>query len=84
MIVEGLERRKEGFGACWAGRSATGVDTRGNAVAVVDQRMGGSMGGRVEMAKWDSLAGEGAGGASVGMETAANWAEKVARAHVVV
>jgi hypothetical protein len=51
MIVEGLERRKEGFGACWAGRSATGVDTRGNAVAVVDQRMGGSMGGRVEMAK---------------------------------
>ncbi len=51
MIIEGLERREEGFGACWAGRSTTGVDTGGSAVAVVDQRMGGSVGGRVEMAK---------------------------------
>ena len=51
MFVEGLERREEGFGACWARRSATGVDTGGSAVAVVDQRMGGSVGGGVEMAK---------------------------------
>ena len=51
MIVEGLERRKEGFGACWAGKSATGVDTEGSALTVVDQRMGGSVGGRVEMSK---------------------------------
>jgi hypothetical protein len=51
IIIEGLERKKEGFGACWAGRSATRVDTRGSEVAVVDQRMGGSVGGRVEMAK---------------------------------
>jgi hypothetical protein len=36
MVIEGLERRKEGFGACWAGRSATGVDTGGSIVAVVD------------------------------------------------
>ncbi len=36
MIVEGSERRIEGFGACWAGRSASGVDTGGSAVAVVD------------------------------------------------
>ena len=51
MIVEGLERRKEGLGACWAGRSTTGVDTGGSTAAVVGQTMGGSMGGRVKMAK---------------------------------
>jgi hypothetical protein len=51
MIIEGLEKRKECFGACWAGGSTTGVDTGGSAVTVVDQRMGGSMGGRDEMAK---------------------------------
>ncbi len=42
------------------------------------------MGGRVEMAKYDSSAGEGAGGASVGMETATNWEKINCRVHVVV
>jgi hypothetical protein len=51
MIIEGSKRRKEGYGACWAGRSTTGVDTGGSAVTVVDKRMGGSVVGRVERAK---------------------------------
>jgi hypothetical protein len=54
------------------------------AQSVVDQRVGGSMGGRVKVAEEDSTAVEGAGIASLGMDTAANWTKEGVRVHVVV
>ena len=70
MIAEGLERREEGLGACVARRRATGVDTGGSAITMVDQRVCGSVSGGVEMAEEDSVTVEGAGGALLRMSTA--------------
>ncbi len=44
---------------------------------MVDQRVGGSLGGRVKVAKEDVTAVKGVGGAFLGMDTAANWIKKV-------
>jgi hypothetical protein len=44
---------------------------------VVDQRVGGSVGGRVKVVKDDGTAVKGVGGAFLGMNTAANWTKKV-------
>jgi hypothetical protein len=44
---------------------------------VVDQRVAGSMGGRVKVVEEDSTAVKGAGGAFLGMDTATNWTKKV-------
>jgi hypothetical protein len=52
--------------------------------AVVDQRVGGSVGGRVKVAEEDSTAVKGVGGAFLGMDTTANWTKKSVGVHFVV
>ncbi len=51
---------------------------------MVDQGVGGSVEGRVKVAEEDSTAVEGAGGASLGIDTAGNWKKEGVGAHVVV
>ncbi len=51
---------------------------------MVDQRVGGSMGGTVKVVEEDGTAVKGAGGAFLGMDTAANWTKKSVGVHFVV
>ncbi len=51
---------------------------------MVDQRVGGSVGGRVKVVEEDGTAVKGAGGAFLGMDTAANWTKKSVGVHFVL
>jgi len=51
---------------------------------VVDQRVGGSVGGTVKVAEEDSTDVKGVGGAFLGMDTAVNWTKKSVGVHFVV
>ncbi len=51
---------------------------------MVDQRVGGSVGGRVKVAEEDGTAVKGVGSDFLGMDTAANWTKKSVGVHFVV
>jgi hypothetical protein len=60
---------------------ATIVDTGCSAIAMVDQRVCGSVCGGVEMTEEDSTAVEGAGSALLGMGTSADWTKEDVGVH---
>ena len=51
---------------------------------MVDQRVGGSIRGRVKVAEEDSMAVKRAGGAFLGMDTATNWTKEGVLVHFFV